>query len=47
MEYKLQKFKSGMHYFLLDEADVVDLMVRENKRVVCKLNDAFCCLQET
>lgn len=40
-EYLLEKFDSGMHYLLLEEETVLELTKNDNKRVICKINNAI------
>ncbi len=41
MEYRLEKFDSGMHYFVLDAVAVEQFAADGNKRVICTLNHSI------
>lgn len=45
MPYLLQKFDSGMHYFLIDEAVAASFLRSRNNRVICTINgtESFHC----
>jgi hypothetical protein len=38
MQYRLQKFDSGMHYFMVSDTVVAEIRVDGNTRAVCTLN---------
>jgi hypothetical protein len=38
-EYQLEKFDSGMHFFMLDNETVAKLTKNGNKRAICTLNE--------
>ena len=39
MKYTLEQFSSGMHYILIDDKVANRLLINDNKRAICKLND--------
>jgi hypothetical protein len=39
MESELEKFNSGMHYFMVDAKTVSEFSTNENSRVICRLAD--------
>jgi len=39
MKYTLEQFSSGMHYILIDNKVANRLLINDNKRAICKLND--------
>jgi hypothetical protein len=39
--YVIQKFDSGMHYFLVDERDIKKYLKLNDKRCICNLNNSI------
>jgi hypothetical protein len=39
--YVIQKFDSGMHYFLVNERDIKKLLKLNDKRCICNLNNSI------
>ena len=38
-EYKLEKFRSGMHYIMVDNKIVDTFKIKGKKRAICRLKD--------